>query len=435
MHIHGSVHFYEQNLCRWLHGDPQNRKALKPMKLTCIQYIVVYVILARALWDLFLGREVVKQEKSMHAEDLLHVSSLSLDLTEKTMPTLVECSGTFEREPKPEKLRESEPREDKDSKLEREAVLPEKVVESCGLGVDTVASQPVTQRDSLLENEGLSQPTPEERDSQMEKKKLLSVGKGEAARDGQQSGLIVNGGSDVVAEQETQRGSVVSKEDEKASMQEATVGGDNVVEQTEDDAPSHREDNGAEAKVRNPVLAQSETGKDDKQEVSSAQEIKPQEDLKLQEVGWVEAPPETNRKEDSLPPASWVMVAGGERQGSPLSPNEGMPKGEGVVPSGTSEAVQVTNRTVEGMDEGKSQTVKEMEGNSGTVVIDVAKADTDPEAVKSQIQQQPSAELEGKGTGTVATAVNDTSLPSPKPEEERTLKGTQPEAGADVAGL
>lgn len=377
----------------------------------------------------------MKQEKRMRAEGLLHVSSLSLDLTEKTMPTLVECSGTFEREPKPEKLRETEPREDKDSKLEREAVLHEKAVESCGQDVDTVASQPVTQRDSLLENEGLSQPTPEERDSQMEKKTLLPVGNGEAARDGQQPGLIVNGGSDVVGEQETQHGLVVSKEDEKTSMHEATVGGDNVVEQTGDDAPSHREDNGAETKVRDPDLQQSETGKADEQEVSSAQEIKPQEDLKLQEAGWVEAPHETNRKEDSCPHASCVMVTGGERQDSPLSPNEGMPKGEGVVASATSEAVQVTNRTEEGMDGGKSQTVKEMEGKSGTVVIDVAKAHTDPEAVKSQIQQQPSAELEGKVTGTVAAAANDTSFPSPKPEQERTLNGTQPEARVDAAGL
>lgn len=386
----------------------------------------------------------------MHAQGLLPVSSLSLDLTEKTMATLVECSGTFEREPKPEKLTESEPQEDKDSKLEREAILHERVVESCGQDVDAVASQSVN--DSLHENEGLSQPTPGERNSQMEKT-LLPVGKGEAARDGQQSWLIVNGGSDVVAEQqETQTESMVSKEDEKASMQEVTLGGnnvaeqteddapahrgdDNVVEQTENDAPSHRGDNGAEAKVRKPDLQQSETGKADKLEVSSAQDIKPQEDLKLQEVGWVEAPPEANREKDSLTHASWVMVTGGERQDSPLSPNEGMPTGEGVVTSSTSETVQVTNRTVEGMDEGKSQTVNEMEGKSGAVVIDVAKAHTDPEAVKSQIQQQPSAELEGKGTGAMAAAANDTPRSSPKPEQGRSLKGTQPEARADPAGL
>lgn len=309
---------------------------------------------------------------------LLHVSSLPLVLTDKALDTIVECSGIFQREPQSQEEKESQPQEVGDSTPEKE-------------------TSPKKER-------------------------------GEAVNNGQESWLTVNG---AVGDQESQPGAMVSKEDEKASKQEATVG--------------VREDTG-EAEVERPDLQQSsfEAGKAGKQEVPKAQEVKPQEELNLHEVGWVETHAEVNRKEASILPASWVMVTGGERQDSPLSPNESTPKGQGVVTSVPNEVVQEPGMATWGLNEGKSQTVMEMEGKSqtsiemgksGTVEIDVNKADADPEAVKLQLQQQPAAELQDKSTEGAAASASDSCLPPPKPEQGGSPKGARPETKADDAGL
>lgn len=405
----------------------------------------------------------------MHAEGLLHVSSLPLILTDKTMATVVECSGTFQREAQPEKQRMSQLHEEGESHLEKEvAAQHEKVKESFGQPENSVAFQPEKQSSSQLENEGQFQ-LQEEGDSQLKKEAFLHEKKGEAnsllddeaeqpvnakevypqaGSSGEKSWLIVNGGIDVVADQEARPEAMVDKEDRKGSVLETTVVDNNVMEKAGgDSASSRKEDTEAEVvEVERPDLKQSssEAGKAGKQEVTTAQEVKPQEELKLQKVGWVESPPEPNRKETSLPPASWVMVTGGEHQDSPTSPgdgvdnqfsNESSPEGLGVVIAAPHEAAKQPNKTAEGLNLGKSLTVKEMEGKSGMVEIDVTKADADPEAVKSQIQQQPSVQLQDKGSGVMAASVSGTYLPPPKPERGRSLKGTQPETKAHVAGI
>lgn len=359
---------------------------------------------------------------------LLHVSSLPLVLTDKGLDTIVECSGIFQREPQSQEEKESQPREVGDSQVKKETLPHEKVEESCGQHVATVASKPENHKDSLLEKEGPSQPQ-EVGDSTSEKETSPRKERREPVNNGQESWLILNG---AVGDQESQPGAMVSKEDEKASKQEATVG--------------VREDTGAEAEVEKPDLQQSsfEAGKAGEQKVPKAQEVKPQEELNLHEVGWVETHAEVNRKEASILPASWVMVTGGERQDSPLSPHESTPKGQGVVTSVPNEVVQEPGMATWGLNEGKSQTVMEMEGKSqasmemgksGTVEIDVNKADADPEAVKLQLQQQPSTELQDKSTEGASASASDSRLPPPKPEQRGSPKGARPETKADDAGL
>ena len=402
-------------------------------------------------------------EKSMHAEGLLHVSSLPLVLTDKTTATIVECSGTFQREAQPEKQRASQLQEEGDSHLEEEevAVQHEKMGESFSQTENAVAIQPEKQSSSQLENEGQSQ-LQEVGDSLLKKEAFLHEKKRkangqldneaeqpvnamevhpQAGSSGEKSWIIVNGGIDVVADQEARPEVMVDKEDRKGSMQESTVVDNNVVKKAGDSVSSHREDTEAEVvEVERPDLKQSgtDTGKAGRQEVMTAQEVKPQEELKLQKVGWVESPSEPNRKETSLPPASWVMVTGGEHQDIPTSPgdgvdnqfsNESSPEGQGVVIAAPHEAAKQPNKTAEGLNLGKSLTVKEMEGNSGMVEIDVTKADADPEVVKSQIQQQPSAQLQDKGSEAMAASVSGTYLPPPK------LEGTQPETKPHTAGI
>ena len=387
----------------------------------------------------------------MHAEGLLRVSSLPLVLTDKTVAIIAECSGTFQGQPQPEEQRKSELQKEGDSSLEKGGALQHgEMRESHSQPANEVGSKPEesqveTEGPSKLREEGHSQlesevASPdevkdkprEELDSKLEEPDTAQEMGSQAVSSEQESWLLVNGGLGAESDQEARPEPMVDTEDNKGSMLD-TAGVNNIVEKLGDGSVSSAREGPKGVEDAKPGSEQSsfEAEKVVEQEVTAPQEIKPQEEPKLQEGGWIDEPPETRKNEASLPPASWVLVTGGEHQDGPTSvedtagnqfPNEDLGGGKGEQV----EAVQEPEGIAEGLNKGESQTVPEIEGIPRPVETDITKADPDPPKEETpKIQQQAPVEMQSKASEAVATSASNNLVPPPKPERGRSLKGAK----------